>query len=174
MKNHAPARILAAGLLLGSLLCAAGTSRAGNEKATSAAAFERLISLVGEWEGTNSSGHVKATYTLVSGGTALMERMQPTNEAEMVTLYSLDGDHLLITHYCSGGNQPSMRTGVITELNGTFSFKVFQVTGMKAPDEGHMTALILTMPDKDHFTQQWTYKGKGKEQSDLFRFTRKS
>ncbi|HJZ64361.1 MAG TPA: hypothetical protein VKD70_08590 [Candidatus Acidoferrum sp.] len=172
--NHVPARILAAGLLLGSLLCAAGPSRAGNEKATSAAAFERLISLVGEWEGTNSSGHVKATYTLVSGGTALMERLQPTNEAEMVTLYSLDGDHLLITHYCSGGNQPSMRTGAISELNGTFSFKVFQVTGMKAPDEDHMTALILTMPDKDHFTQQWTYKGKGKEQSDLFKFTRKS
>jgi len=33
----------------------------------SAAAFEKLISLVGEWEGTNSAGAVKATYTLVSG-----------------------------------------------------------------------------------------------------------
>ena len=174
MKNHVPARILAAGLLLGGLLGAGGPSRAGNLKAKSAAAFERLISLVGEWEGTNSSGQVKATYTLVSGGTALMERLQPTNEAEMITLYSLDGDHLLITHYCSGGNQPSMRTGAITELNGAFSFKVFQVTGMKTTEEGHMTALILTMPDKDHFTQQWTFKDKGKEQSDLFKFTRKS
>lgn len=174
MKRHVPAGFLASILLIGGLLCAAMPGRAGNEKGKSAAAFERLISLVGEWEGTNSSGSVKATYTLVSGGTALMERLQSAHEAEMVTLYSLDGDHLLITHYCSGGNQPSMRTGMITELNGTFSFKVFQVTGMKSPDEAHMTALILTMPDKDHFTQQWTYKGHGKEQSDLFKFTRKS
>lgn len=174
MKIHVPVRFLAAGLLFGGLLCASTPSMAANEKAKSAAAFERLISLVGEWEGTNSSGQVKATYTLVSGGTALMERLQPSHEAEMITLYSLDGDHLLITHYCSGGNQPSMRTGAITELNGTFSFKVFQVTGMKTADEGHMTALILSMPDKDHFTQQWTFKENGKEQSDLFKFTRKS
>ena len=152
----------------------AGTSAAGNEKAKSAAAFEKLISLVGEWEGTNSAGSVKATYTLVSGGTALMERLQPGNEPDMITLYSLDGDHLLITHYCSGGNQPSMRTGPIMELNGSLSFKVFQVTGMKTADEEHMTALVLTMPDKDHLTQEWTYQGKGKAQSNVFRFTRKS
>lgn len=155
-------------------LIAPSESAARNEKTKSAAAFERLISLVGEWEGTNSAGSVKVTYTLVSGGTALMERLQPGNEPDMITLYSLDGDHLLITHYCSGGNQPSMRTGAITELNGTLSFKVFQVTGMKSPDEDHMTALVLTMPDKDHLTQEWSYQGKGKEQSNVFRFTRKS
>ena len=156
------------------LLSPARVSARGNEKTKSAAAFEKLISLVGEWEGTTSSGPVRATYTLVSGGTALMERLQPGNEPEMITLYSLDGDHLLVTHYCSGGNQPQMRTTAITELNGTLSFKAFQVTGMKTPDDGHMTALILTMPDKDHLTQEWTYREKGKSQSDVYRFTRKS
>ncbi len=162
-------------IVLGLLLAStASTPATGNEKAKSAAAFEKLISLVGEWEGTSSAGTVKATYTLVSGGTALMERLQPGNEPEMITLYSLDGDHLLITHYCSGGNQPSMKTGPIMELNGTLSFRVFQVTGMKTPDEEHMTALVLTMPDKDHLTQEWSYQGKGKEQSNVLHFTRKS
>ena len=162
---------IALGLILAS---SSPLPTAANEKTKSAAAFERLISLVGEWEGTSSAGSVKATYTLVSGGTALMERLQPGNEPDMITLYSLDGDHLLITHYCSGGNQPSMKTGPIMELNGTLSFRVFQVTGMKTPDEEHMTALVLTMPDKDHLTQEWSYKGKGKEQSNVLRFTRKS
>lgn len=147
---------------------------AANEKAKSAAAFEKLISLVGEWEGTNSGTPVKVTYTLVSGGTALMERLQPNNEPDMITLYTLDGDHLLITHYCSGGTQPQMKTGPIMELNGTFSFTMFHVTGMKTPQDDHMTALVLAMPDKDHLTQQWTYEGKGKSQSNVFRFTRKS
>ena len=173
-KKSFPARLLSTGLTAVLVATCAATALFANEKPRSAAAFEKLISLVGEWEGMNTAGHVKATYTLVSGGTALMERLQSGNEPEMITLYSLDGDHLLITHYCSGGNQPSMRTSPITELNGALSFKVFQVTGMKTPDEAHMTALILTMPDKDHLTQEWSYQAKGKTQTDVFRFTRKS
>jgi hypothetical protein len=169
-----PVRFLAACLAVAAIVAGAGRAFAANEKARSAAAFERLISLVGEWEGTNSSGQVKATYTLVSGGTALMERLKSGNEPEMLTLYSLDGDHLMVTHYCSMGNQPQMKTASITELGGPLAFKIVQVTGLKSPDEAHMTGLVLTMPDKDHFTQEWTYKEKGKEQSDVFRFTRKS
>ena len=175
MTSHRPLlRSLAAIFLILILVCAVSQSSAAHEKARSAAAFERLISLVGEWEGTNSSGQVKATYTLVSGGSALMERLQSGNEPEMLTLYSLDGDHLMVTHYCSMGNQPQMKTATITELSGPLAFKIVQVTGLKSADEAHMVGLILTMPDKDHFTQQWTFLDKGKTQSDLFKFTRKS
>jgi hypothetical protein len=174
MTSRFPARFLMAGFLILLLAGASALDASANGKAKSAAAFERLISLVGEWEGTNSAGQVQATYTLVSGGTALMERLKSANEPEMITLYSLDGDHLLVTHYCSMGNQPQMKTATITELDSPLAFKIVQVTGMKSPDEGHMTGLVLTMPDRDHFTQQWTYKDKGKEQSNLFKFTRKS
>jgi hypothetical protein len=174
MTSRFPARFLMAGLLILLLAGASALDASANERAKSAAAFERLISLVGEWEGTNSAGQVQATYTLVSGGTALMERLKSANEPEMITLYSLDGDHLLVTHYCSMGNQPQMKTATITELGSPLAFKIVQITGMKSPDEGHMTGLVLTMPDRDHFTQQWTYKDKGKEQSNLYKFTRKS
>lgn len=175
MSSHrSPARHVRAIFLMLLLVFVTGPNITANEKGKSAAAFERLISLVGEWEGTANGAPVKATYTLVSGGTALMERLQPSNEAEMLTLYTLDGDHLLVTHYCSSGNQPQMKTAAISDLNGVLTFKVYQVTGLKSVDEGHMTALILTMPDKDHFTQEWTYKEKGHEQPALFKFTRKS
>lgn len=175
MSSHrSPARLLTAAFLIVLLGLVSGSTTTANEKGKSAAAFERLISLVGEWEGTANGASVKATYTLVSGGTALMERLQPSNEAEMLTLYTLDGDHLLVTHYCSSGNQPQMKTAAISDLNGVLTFKVYQVTGLKSVDEGHMTALTLTMPDKDHFTQEWTYKEKGHEQPALFKFTRKS
>ena len=174
MTSRFPARFLTAGFVILLLAGVFMPRTSAHEKARSAAAFERLISLVGEWDGTGAGGQVQATYTLVSGGTALMERLKPTNEPEMITLYSLDGDHLLVTHYCSMGNQPQMKTATITELDSPLAFKIVQVTGMKSPDEAHMTGLILTMPDKDHFTQQWTFKDKGKEQSNLFKFTRKS
>ncbi|HXJ45290.1 MAG TPA: hypothetical protein VNK47_01350 [Candidatus Dormibacteraeota bacterium] len=175
MTSYRPlARVFGAIVLTLALATAFSARSSAGEKARSAAAFEKLISLVGEWEGTNTAGHVKATYTLVSGGTALMERLQSANEPEMITLYSLDGDHLMMTHYCSAGNQPQMKTATITELNGSLTFQMYQVTGLKTADEGHMTGLTLTMPDKDHFTQQWTYSEKGKSQADVFKFTRKS
>jgi hypothetical protein len=166
-------KVLAA-VSLGLILLSTAPCTTANEKGKSAAAFEKLISLVGEWEGTNTQGHVKATYTLVSGGTALMERLQSGAEPEMLTLYTLDGDHLNIIHYCSEGNQPQMRTATITEAVGPLAFKVVQVTGLKSPDAGHMTGLVLSMPDHDHFTQEWTYLNKGKSSTDLFKFTRKS
>ncbi|MBS1842646.1 MAG: hypothetical protein JSS69_09215 [Acidobacteria bacterium] len=165
---------LSVAVFLGLILLSSAPHTSAHEKAKSAAAFEKLISLVGEWEGTNSAGQVKATYTLVSGGTALMERLQSANESEMLTLYTLDGDHLNIIHYCNAGNQPQMRTATILEPAGPLMFKVVQVTGLKSPDEGHMTGLVVTMSDHDHFTQQWTYLDKGKSSTSLFKFTRKS
>jgi hypothetical protein len=175
MSSHRPlVRIFGAVVLMLALTAACGQRSSAGEKTKSAAAFEKMISLVGEWEGTNSTGQAKVTYTLVSGGTALMERLQSGSEPEMITLYSLDGGHLMMAHYCSAGNQPQMRTAAITELNGTLVFRVFQVMGMKSPDEDHMTGLTVTMPDHDHFTQEWTFLDKGKPQSNLFKFRRKS
>src|SRR5258707_10223321 len=166
--------------VFGTIVLSFGTATAvgpriyAGEKTRSAAAIEKMMSLVGEWEGSNSTGQAKITYTMVSVGTALMERLQSGSEPEMITLYSLDGDHLMMAHYCSAGNQPQMRTAAITELNGTLVFKMFQVIGMKSSDESHMTGLTVMMPDKDHFTQEWTFVEKGKAQSNLFKFTRKS
>ena len=33
---------------------------------------------------------------LVAGGSALMERLQSANEPEMITMYSADGDHIVV------------------------------------------------------------------------------
>src|SRR5262245_4976348 len=140
-SQYSPVKLVSLTLLIFVLAAAPLVRAGGHEKARSAAAFEKLISLVGEWEGTNSSGQVRATYTLGAGGHALMERLQSGSEPEMLTLYTLDGDHLMVTHYCSSGNQPQMKTAAITDLNGVLNFKVVSVSGMKAPDEGHMTGL---------------------------------
>jgi hypothetical protein len=49
------------------------------------------------------------SYQLISGGAAIMERIMPPNEPSMVSIYHLDGDKLMMTHYCSAGNQPRMQ-----------------------------------------------------------------
>jgi hypothetical protein len=144
-----------------------------NEKTTGALAFDQLKALVGEWEGTNEGSQTKITYTLVSGGTALMERMQPANEAEMITMYSADGDKIVVTHYCSEGNQPSMKTESLKAKANKYSFSLVSVSGLKSPDAGHMIGLVLTLVDKDHLKQDWTYTDKGKTSTDSFEFRRR-
>jgi len=158
------------------ILLLAGTAAVAvpsNEKAAGALAFEELKTLVGEWEGRNKSGPVKITYTLVSGGTALMERLQPANEAEMITMYSADGDRIMVTHYCSQGNQPAMKSETLKGVAKQYSFSLVSVSGLKTPDEGHMVGLVLTMLDKDHLTQEWRYQDKGKTSAEIFQYKRK-
>jgi hypothetical protein len=147
-------------------------ARANNSTAP-VPAFDQLKTLVGEWEGTNSGQAVKVTYTLVANGSALMERLQPANEPDMITMYSAEGDHILITHYCSSGNQPQMVAQATTGKTEKLSFTLVRVTGMKTPDEDHMVGLVLTLSDKDHLTQEWKYQSKGKIAANLVQFTRK-
>ena len=158
-------------LLLATSVCA--VAKANNEKSGGVLAFDQLKALVGEWEGKNEGGAVKITYTLVSGGTALMERMQPANEQEMITMYSADGDKIVVTHYCSQGNQPTMKSETLKGFGNKYSFSLVSVSGLKTPDEGHMVGLVLTLVDKDHLTQEWKYQDKGKTGTELFQFQRK-
>jgi hypothetical protein len=161
------------GLLTLAVLISATPRMSANEKTTGVLAFDQLKTLVGEWEGKNEGGPVKITYTLVSGGTALMERMQPATEAEMITMYSADGDKIVVTHYCSEGNQPSMKTETLKATANKYSFSLVSVSGLKSPDAGHMTGLVLTLLDKDHLKQEWTYTDKGKTSTNSFEFRRK-
>jgi hypothetical protein len=159
------------GLIFAALLSV--TAARANNSTPGVPAFDQLKTLVGKWEGSNGGGPVKVTYTLVANGTALMERLQPANEPDMITVYSVDGYHVVVTHYCSGGNQPQMVTQATTGKSEKLSFTLVRVTGMKTPDEAHMVGLVLTLSDKDHLTQEWKYQSKGTISGNLLQFTRK-
>ena len=71
--------------------------------------LDKIKSLVGEWETTTAdgkSGTVK--YELISNGTAVEERLG-MHEEEMVTIYHMNGDKLMMTHYCAFNNQPRLK-----------------------------------------------------------------
>jgi hypothetical protein len=141
--------------------------------AASTPAFDQLKSLAGSWEGKRSADlSAMVTYEVVSNGSVVMERLKAAHEAEMVTMYSLDGGRIVVTHYCSMGNQPTMQTAPLTAATGKYDFHFVRVAGTKTPDEAHMTDLTLSMPDKDHLTQTWTFQEKGKSSSESFNFTR--
>ncbi len=135
--------------------------------------FEKLTSLVGEWQGKSPDGKsAKVSYALVSDNSALMERLAIAGESEMVTMYHPDGDRLMMTHYCSAHNQPRMRSEKSSGEIKKIAFDMVDVTNLSAPDAGHMKRLVLTFSDQDHFSQEWTWTEKGKEGTVVVHFER--
>lgn len=77
---------------------------------TAASAFEALKALEGSWIGRSSSGtSSEVLFEVTAGGSALFKTYGPGTPSEMVTVYHLDGEKLMLTHYCVVGNQPQMR-----------------------------------------------------------------
>ncbi len=144
------------------------------EKSNSTTAFEQLSSLVGEWKGVQDGIDISLTYTLTAEGSTLMEEFRPAKGPVMMTMFSVDGDHLVATHYCSVGNQPQMVTETIAQpQNKALVFSLVRVTGMKTPEDWHNTGLEILLEDQDHLTQKWTYLYQGKTGTTIFHFTRK-
>ena len=133
-------------------------------------ALDKLKKLAGEWvyAGGENKGQLAVRYTVSSAGSVVMEQLFPGTDHEMVTVYHLDGDKLMMTHYCAAGNQPRMHAAPATDK------LVFTCTGgsnMKESDS-HMHAMTLTFIDDDHFKEEWTWKGE-QTATKPFEFERK-
>ncbi len=142
------------------------------DKTKSEEAFERLASLKGEWKGKINGVDTTLIYTLTANGSALMEECRPGEGPEMITMFTLDGDHLIATHYCSAKNQPQMATSTITDAQKPLAFSLVRVSGLKSADDWHNTGLTVIQEDNDHLTQEWSYQFKGKTGKNIFHFTR--
>lgn len=128
---------------------------------------DRLKALVGELESTSSEGQSRITFALISNGTALMETMVNEN---MMTIYHPDGNVILMTHYCSAGNQPRMRA---QGLRGdSIVFQYVDAANLKGSADGHMRRLVIRFKDANHVTEEWTWKQDGKETTSAFQLER--
>ncbi len=79
-----------------------------------ASAFEFLKTMKGTWERSGGDhehdGDSNAvTFRLTAGGSSVMETIFPGAPSEMITMYHMDGDTLLLTHYCALQNAPVMK-----------------------------------------------------------------
>lgn len=145
------------------------------QKSNSNAGFDLVKSLAGNWEGTTPDGQpLHVSYSLISNGSAVMERRLAGGEAEMVTLYTADGNRVAVTHYCSAGNQPQMQTAPISSRPQKLSFTFVRATSLASKTTGHMVGLGLTFVDKDHLIQKWTWSEAGKTSTEVDHLSRKS
>ena len=143
-----------------------------SDKTKSEQAFDHLASLQGEWQGIADGVNTTLIYTLTANGSTLMEQCRPEKGHEMITMFTVDSDHLIATHYCSARNQPQMATAAISDAQKPLAFSLVRVTGLKSPDDFHNTGLTVIQEDNDHLTQEWLYDAKGKSGKNVFHFTR--
>ncbi len=98
--------------------------------------FDLLKGMEGNWVGKNSQGQpLEVTFRMTAGGSALMSEIHGHGPENMITMFHMDGDRLMVTHYCGAGNQPRMK--VISADAKSVTFEFFDGTNI-APGDGHM------------------------------------
>src|SRR5215813_10699290 len=128
--------------------------------------FNLMKSLAGTWEGKNQMGDlVGVSYRMTGGGSALMSEIstsKPGHNDDMISMIHLDNGRLLLTHYCSAGNQPRMAATVSPD-GKSVTFDFVDGTNITGVQPGHMRRVIFTFIDDNHHTEEWHFATPGKE-----------
>ncbi len=136
--------------------------------------WEQLKTLVGEWDGYIVEGEKKHTshvsFRMTGAGSALMQVMDAGTPHEMITMFHMDKDDLLATHYCAAHNQPRMRA-LPSEKPDRIAFEFKDGTNIR-PGDGYMRQITVVFVDADHHDEEWGYDQNGKVLAGTFHFER--
>ena len=123
-------------------------------------AFEKMKSLAGSWQGTIMGISINITIRLASSGTAILHEGnrgaggQPGPPDQEITMFYLDGDRLLATHYCDAGNRPRFE-GKLSPDGKTIEFSFLDVAG--GTKGGLVKRMAFTMIDANHHGVELTF-----------------
>jgi hypothetical protein len=141
------------------------------KKSDAQLSFDQLKTLAGTWQGPvttvppmaemGNGSSAQVSMRVTSRGNALVHEMMapgtpddPTKYDHPVTMFYLDSDRLLLTHYCDSGNRPRMAARTSTD-GKTLEFDFLDVAGNL--QYGHMQHAVFTVIDANHHTEDWTF-----------------
>ena len=129
--------------------------------------FEKIKSLSGDWIHAKgeAAGQMALSVRVIAGGSAVVERQFPGTPMEMVTVYHLDGDEVMLNHYCMLGNQPRLKATMGDEKD-TIVFNFVSATNLASKNDPHMHEGKMTFVDKDSIRSTWTKFVDGKAAED--------
>lgn len=148
-------------LLLPLLLLLVSTAALAQSSAQNS--FDQLKSLAGSWEGTLDGATLHVSLRVTSRGNALLHEMRGAGPDDPITMFNLDGDRLMLTHYCDAGNQPRM-VATVSPDGKTIVFDFKEATNLLNTQEGHMQRVTFTFIDPDHHTEKWEFAMAGGKQ----------
>ena len=150
-------------LLFAALACTTGCSGA---RAAPADAYAQLAAFAGEWQADLAGfGKLTNSIRLVSNGKAVEESIGTPADNE-TSIYTRDGEHLLLTHFCAltpPGHVARLASRPQRSAQEPLEFLFVGATNLPNPDAPHMRRVLITFSDHDHFTEQWTKSENGKD-----------
>ena len=119
--------------------------------------FDKLKTLAGSWEGTLEGKPLQVSLRVTSMGNALMHEMTGAGRPDdPISLFHLDGNRLLMTHYCDAGNQPRL-VATISPDGKIITFNFLEATNLLSSQMGHMQRVVFSLIDSDHHTEKWEF-----------------
>lgn len=129
------------------------------------AAFARLKTLVGEWDGDKF--HV--SFKLASNDSVLVETYRSASGKETLTVFHPDGARVIATHYCAQGNQPRLK--LVSSAGDRFVFEFLDGTNL-APATPFLRKLELSLDGPSRYSEVETYDDRGNPDVTTLRFRR--
>jgi hypothetical protein len=173
------ATVFVVSLALIGAVSVAAQSKKGRPKAASgapetviydaASAMAFLTSRAGDWEsasGEHEHGGPAGPRSIVSvrtkaAGSAVVQTYAAGTPGEMETIFHMDGDKLLLTHYCVLQNAPILRFEK-SNKPGELKFVFEGGTNFDPNVDAHLHETTIQIKDKDTVEQTSTVYSKGK------------
>jgi hypothetical protein len=151
-------RFLAGALLTILALSLSAASRGGDKSVPKLpapptnAALEKMKKLAGTWLLADKDGkptdQIASIIKVTAGGSAIHETLFPGQPHEMISIYTVDGSDLVMTHYCVLGNQPRMKADPKSPAN-QIVWRFVGGTNLDPKKDKHMHEATLTIVDDD-------------------------
>ena len=136
--------------------------------AESAMAFLKTMS--GNWVSAANSGEhgantPAASFKVAAAGSAVIETTRAGTPSEMTTVFHMNGDQLLQTHYCALMNAPVLRF-VPSDTPGELKFVFHGGTNFDPDVDAHFHEGLLQIRDKDTVERGFVVYANGKMSTD--------
>lgn len=114
--------------------------------------FEKIKSLQGVWiPEIQSSETQEISYEVVSGGSSVIEKADG-----MLTVFHLDANNIMATHYCIAQNQPRLIASNFNEDN-ILNFVLKDGTNLETT-EGYISQIKFKFIESNKFQATWVWK----------------
>src|SRR6266478_5998855 len=116
------------------------------------AGLEKMKKLAGTWLAADKDGkatdQIASIIKVTAGGSAVHETLFPGQPHEMISVDTVDGADLIMTHYCVLGNQPRMKADPKSPAN-QIVWRFAGGANLDPKKDKHMHEATLTIVDDD-------------------------
>jgi len=139
MKHESIRRAAIAAAIMACALAGNAPVKAEEVRSASSIQFETIAALTGEWQVAEHAS-LRIVFEPTAAGSVIIERWMRGERMHSLTVYHLDGEKLIATHYCPQGNQP--RLAATPSDGGEIRFVFLDATGLD-PNESYQHDLSL-------------------------------